>query len=174
MANSSSDNSIVAQKWFDVYKEVCANIRATDEISFKLLGLVPTFAGAGAGVLTLLDKSGTASSLHAMLSLALVGFIATVGLFSWELRNIQKCKRLIERAKELEQFALANSNPPQALQSLQYLGWDEEKKQKLQVKRLWKWGKTESEVVVYCAALVAWLIPVGLAICSLVTRAKGP
>ena len=29
-----------------VYAETCANIRATDEISFKLLGIVPLLSGA--------------------------------------------------------------------------------------------------------------------------------
>jgi hypothetical protein len=29
-----------------VYAETCANIRATDDISFKLLGIVPLLSGA--------------------------------------------------------------------------------------------------------------------------------
>ena len=33
-----SDN-IVAAHWLDLYKEVCAKIQTSDEISFKLLGL---------------------------------------------------------------------------------------------------------------------------------------
>ena len=41
----------------DIYKEICANIRATDDISFKLLGFVPVSSGIGAGALVLLEKS---------------------------------------------------------------------------------------------------------------------
>jgi hypothetical protein len=33
------------------YAEICSNIRATDEISFKLLGLVPLVSGTGIVVL---------------------------------------------------------------------------------------------------------------------------
>lgn len=36
-----------------VYEEVCTNIRTSDDISFKLLGLVPVISGSGAAILTL-------------------------------------------------------------------------------------------------------------------------
>src|SRR6516165_6812072 len=101
---SPQRNNIVAEKWHEIYKEVCANIRATDEISFKLLGLVPTFAGVAAGALTLLEKSGNGSNSCVMLALAVVGFVTTFGIFRWELRNIQKCQWLIGRAEDLERY----------------------------------------------------------------------
>lgn len=161
-----SDN-IVAAHWLDLYKEVCANIRASDEISFKLLGLVSTFAGTAAGALTMLEKSALLkdASSWVVLALALVGFGITFGLFRWELRNIQKCNWLIDRAAELEDYALkSGDNLPQ---NIQYLGWRDERQPHMP-KWKWPWGKTEAEVAVYLTALLAWVIPAALATASLV------
>jgi hypothetical protein len=50
-ANSTSQaeapqrHEIVADKWVEIYKEICANIRTTDEISFKLLLNRPAHEG---------------------------------------------------------------------------------------------------------------------------------
>jgi len=163
---STGAESIPASKWLDLYKEICTNIRATDDISFKLLGLVPTFAGSAAGALTLLEKS---QFLHAaapgvVLGLAIVGLGVTFGLFRWELRNVQKCNWLIDRAAELERYALSSYREP--LGHIQYLGWASEPRPTLK-KWKWPWGKTESEVVVYSAAMVAWCVPAALALITL-------
>ena len=39
------DEKSTALKWW--YTEICSHIRTTDEISFKLLGLVPLVSGIG-------------------------------------------------------------------------------------------------------------------------------
>jgi len=168
-------DNMAGPHWLEIYKEVCGNIRATDEISFKLLGLVPTFAGAAAGALTVLEKSALLkdASSWAVLALAAVGFGITFGLFRWELRNIQKCDWLIDRAAELERYALAGGDKPP--QRIQYAGWGDEPKPRLPGWK-WPWGKTEAETAVYLASLAAWLVPAALATASLVTAAlaRGP
>jgi hypothetical protein len=85
VAESKPVEKILGSNWIDVYKEVCANIRTTDETSFKLLGLVPTLAGTAASALALLGKS----TPWVVITLAIVGFGITFGLFRWELYNIQ-------------------------------------------------------------------------------------
>jgi hypothetical protein len=159
--------SIPTSKWLDLYKEIGTNIRTTDDISFKLLGLVPAFAGSAAGALTLLAKSellkGAAPGV--VLALAIVGLAVTFGLFRWELRNVQKCKWLIDRAVDLEQYALSSGREP--LKRIQYLGWKAELRPTI---KPWKpWGKTESEVLVYFAAMLAWCVPATVAVITLTT-----
>jgi hypothetical protein len=159
--------SILDRAWLDLYKETCTNIRTTDDISFKLLGFVPTFAGSAAGALALLEKSQflAAAAPGSVLALSILGLGVTFGLFRWELRNIQKCAWLVRRAADLEQYALSSGREP--LLYIQYLGWTRERRPTL--KR--PWGKTEAEVVVYCAAMLAWCVPAALAAISLWLRA---
>ena len=47
------DEKSTALKWW--YTEICSHIKTTDEISFKLLGLVPLVSGIG--IVVLLDRS---------------------------------------------------------------------------------------------------------------------
>jgi hypothetical protein len=137
----------------DLYKEICNNIRATDEISFKLLGLVPILSGFGSGALTMLEKSGwlLEHTKFAVISLSLLGAIVTVGLFIWELRNIQKCASLVKCAAEFEQRLLERGLPMIAAPFTDIL------------KDRPRWGKTEAEWLIYITAIVAWLVPAAIA-----------
>jgi hypothetical protein len=119
-----------------VYKEICQNIRETDSISFKLLNLVPLGSTLGGGLLTILQKN----SLLPIVLLSLAGAIIVLGLYIWELRNLQKCNWLIARAADLE---------PQG--AVQYKGWDEQTK---------TWSKTLAESLIYSASMFIWLIPI--------------
>jgi hypothetical protein len=119
-----------------VYKEICQNIRETDSISFKLLNLVPLGSTLGGGLLTILQKN----SLLPIVLLSLAGAIIVLGLYIWELRNLQKCNWLIARAADLE---------PQG--AVQYKGWDEQTK---------TWSKTLAESLIYIASMFIWLIPI--------------
>ena len=47
--SASSGAEIIPASWFELYKEICTNIRTTDDTSFKLLGLVPTLLWIGRG-----------------------------------------------------------------------------------------------------------------------------
>lgn len=128
----------------EFYKETWANIRETDQISFKLLSFVPLVSGSGAGLLVfLLDKD--VLPFAAIVCLSILSAIVTLGLYRWEVRNIRTCARLLQRAKWLEQRfglgELAGREPPP-----RFLGRP--------------MGKTEAEQLIYTASILAWLVPV--------------
>lgn len=81
------------------YAEICANIRALDENSFRLLGFVPLLSASAIAAVLLRDVKFSPT----VVLFSLVGGIVTFGLYRWELRNIQICKWLQERADEIEQ-----------------------------------------------------------------------
>jgi hypothetical protein len=71
-----------------IYTELRAGIRETDNISFRLLGLVPLVSGAA--LIGVILKEGTLGPVVTLLSLFAAG--VTLGIFRWELRNTQTCK----------------------------------------------------------------------------------
>lgn len=128
----------------EFYKETWANIRETDQTSFKLLSFVPLISGSGAGLLVfLLDKA--VLPLVAVFGLSLLSAMITIGFYRWELRNIQTCARLLQRAKWLEQRfglgSLAGRNPAPKVFGYAI-------------------GKTEAEQLIYTASILAWLVPI--------------
>ena len=131
------------------YQEICENIRETDRISFKLLSFVPLVSSVGAGTLTLLHDSTLLDEIpHPILAVAIILLSLTAasivfGLFKWELRNIQKCDWLIDRAATLEKEGGIS----------QYEGWENQTS---------AWGKTRSEKLIYRIAIVVWFIPIGM------------
>jgi hypothetical protein len=87
------------------YGELCSNIRATDDISFKLLGFVPLISGAGIiGVLSAKEKLSLPPA--AVVLIALFAATVTTALYGWERRNIQICIWLIARAADVEREML--------------------------------------------------------------------
>ena len=124
-----------------LYQDTSAGIRSTDDISFKLLGLVPLLSGAS--MLTLLLKDPIPPSRMPLLyGLSLFAALVTLGLFRWELRNIQTCKWLRERADCLEQSVAL----PPGLSPLQPLPGGPQ-----------GIGKTEAEKCVYAITVLSWL-----------------
>jgi len=158
-------------KLLDLYKDICTNIRVTDEISFKLLGIVPLASAVGSGALAVLEKSKLLDgySGFAVVGLSAVGALITLGLFRWELRNIQRCSWLIARAANFERQMLRK-------RCLQFDGMA--KKAHLSATTIdhihlsslfvTPWGKTQAEKLVYLAAIGAWLIPCAIALHKLV------
>src|SRR4029450_12904322 len=86
------------------YAEICSNVRTTDEISFKLLGLVPLVSGGG--IVLLLDAGKRPARPPATIFVALLGAAVTFAIYRWEVRNIQICRWLIERGAQLEEKEL--------------------------------------------------------------------
>jgi hypothetical protein len=121
-------------------------IRTTDDISFKLLGLVPLVSGAG--MLVVLREDSVALS-PSMFLISAFGAIVTFGLFRWELRNIQTCNWLVERAKAMEGRVLGDNG-----QGPFFGRWDAPP---LTPSSPGKWGKTEAEKLIYAATIVVWL-----------------
>ena len=129
-------NTLTLEK---IYTELRAGIRETDNISFRLLGLVPLVSGAA--LIGVILKEGTLGPVVTLLSLFAAG--VTLGIFRWELRNSQNCKWLIRYADCLEQHALnaheiepIHHTLPRAPQNI---------------------GKTYGEMVIYGITILAWL-----------------
>lgn len=144
-----------------LYDQVCASVRATDESSFKLLSLVPLVSGGGIAIL--LSTNTTLARLPLVLFVGLFGAVVTFGLFRWELRNIQTCSRLIDVGAQLEreQFKLSSSG--------QFSGRRSRPAPALLGRR--PIGKTEAEWIIYSAVIAAWLLlPVVSALLALLDR----
>ena len=81
-----------------VYELTCARHRAIDDLRGKLLALLP-IASAGAGLL-LLTKPEEIQPYATVIGL--YGCAITVGLFLYELRGINECGDVMEKAGDLE------------------------------------------------------------------------
>jgi DMSO reductase anchor subunit len=120
-----------------LYGEIRSAIRATDEISFKLMGLVPLVTGTAFLAFFIQNKDTVKLPFGVVVALALFAALTTLGVFRWELRNIQTCSWLLRRAEALEEAlsgpATARPKPPLGI------------------------GKTEAEKWVYSVTILAWL-----------------
>lgn len=129
-----------------VYEQICENIRFTDEISFKLLGLVPLISGAS--IIAAVIK-GDAQVSPGLFIFSIFGALLTLGIFRWELRNISTCKKLIRCAEVIEDSnSTVQVNARQFSVKLDSPGLFGDK---LRI------GKTEAEKFVYFVTVVAWL-----------------
>jgi hypothetical protein len=144
MSTSEEKFPVIAPE--KIYAEVRAGIRETDSISFKLLGLVPLVSGTA--LISLVLQSRTLSSGLVIL-LALFASTITLGLFRWELRNVQTCSWLIKYADSLEAHALTAKGMGEMFRP--------------RPKAPQRIGKTEAEKLIYAATIVAWLaLPIGI------------
>jgi len=122
-----------------MYQEICSSIRATDDISFKLMGLVPFVSGATLLTFFLNKEMIPPAKSPLGVCLALFAALTTLGLFRWELRNIQTCSWLRRRAEALEEaMVMTTGTPAQPLPPLRI-------------------GKTEAEKWIYSVTILAWL-----------------
>lgn len=121
------------------YTNLCNNIRYTDEISFKLLGLVPLFSGSGMLVAVLKSEYFWTPAIY---GIAAFGALITVGFFRWELRNIQTCLWLIQRGADYEK-ADDPTKPGQFYRRAQ---------------SPMRMGKTQSEKLIYGFTIFTWLL----------------
>lgn len=137
---NKSSEKLQVNETVKIYEQICQNIRFSDDISFKLLGLVPIFSGAGI-VVTFLN--GETVWKPGIFLISLFGAFVTLGLFRWELRNIRNCNNLIERAKELEADSAKQFKDKWEAPGL----FDE----KIRI------GKTEAEKFIYTVTVIAWL-----------------
>jgi hypothetical protein len=121
-----------------VYAETCTNIRATDDISFKLIGIVPLVSGAT--LLTFFLKEPIApNKAPLVVAVALFAALITLGLFRWELRNIQNCSWLKRRVEAIENEVVTTSDAPKQPNPPHEI------------------GKTEAEKGIYAVTILAWL-----------------
>lgn len=78
------------------YERTTRLLRSLTDIRFRLLAFVPTFAGASVGFF---GRSRPAAEL---LAVGLLGLVATLGVYLYELRNSQLYVAAAARARELE------------------------------------------------------------------------
>ncbi len=136
----------------DVYREVCAHIRATDDISLKLLAAVPLATGIG---ITILVRTSTQDLPGAARSaLSLFAAVITFAIYRWERKNIATCGHFREWAAVLERdhFKLPlpiveagapRTRPHGGVSAPAFFGQS--------------WGKTQAEILLYWAVIVSWL-----------------
>jgi hypothetical protein len=147
MADETAASSV---NWQQLHSEICTNIRTTDDISFKLLGFVPLVSGIG--IFAVLDLlGGEVASWPTTVFVSLFGATITFALFCWELRNIQICRWLRERAEDIERDELKLPVGPfhGRDDSRRFLGIG--------------WGKERAEKLLYSTTIAGWLSLPGIA-----------
>lgn len=87
------------------YDQTLQLVRSLTEVRFKLLAFVPTIAGFGVGFV------GTPRPAAELLAVGLVGLVATLGIFIYELRNSQIYAGAVRRASELERTLGMSAGP---------------------------------------------------------------
>lgn len=145
-----------------VYEETCESIRKTDDISFKLIGLIPLLSG-GTIVALLGSKANEWIGGATILWLAFFAAFSTLAVFRWELRNIQTCDWLRERALQLEKSVfkdetlLQRPDPPSWVGESCWFRKSRFGKSRFGMKFGTKFGKTEAAKCTYWITVLAWL-----------------
>lgn len=87
------------------YSSICDSYHKIDDFRAKLLALLPL--ASGTAILLLLTRDGTelgrGNSIH-LIAAGLFGLGATIGLFIYEIRGIQRCRDLIWAGQRLERL----------------------------------------------------------------------
>ncbi len=88
-----------------VYQEVCKAYHAIDDFRTKLLGFLPLVSGVGIFFL-LNDAFPKAtkgpSTAPFLVAIGIFGVVATLGLFSYELHAVRRCRALIKVGEGIE------------------------------------------------------------------------
>jgi hypothetical protein len=136
----------------DVYREVCAHIRATDDTSLKLLAAVPLATGIGITILVRTSTQDLPDVARSVLSL--FAAVITFAIYRWERKNIATCGHFREWAAVLERdhfklpLPIAEAGAPRthphgSVSAPAFFGHS--------------WGKTQAEILLYWAVIVSWL-----------------
>ncbi|MEU5950378.1 hypothetical protein ABZ793_33210 [Micromonospora sp. NPDC047465] len=135
----------------NVYQEICANIRATDDVSLKLLAAVPLVTGVG--IVLLMRAPGAKIPDTAIVLLSIFAALVTFAVYRWERKNIANCRHFRQWAATLERDfyglrqedleSAPNVLPHARIQTPRSLGL--------------AWTKTEALQLLYGAAILGWL-----------------
>ena len=130
-----------------LYELYLAKIKETDEISFKLMGLVPLISGAGVfGLLKgdVVFSNNSHIDFFVFWLIGIFGALITFFIFRWELRNIATCRTFRKAASSFE-----NANGPYKTLS------DPAQSTKLMGRRF---GKSEAEKAIYIISMLFWIL----------------
>jgi len=136
-----------------MYREICSDIRATDEISLKLLAAVPL--ATGVGIALLVRSNATVLPSGARVLLSVFAALVTFAIYRWERKNIAMCSHFRRWAEALERdyFRLPHSVQLQStLSALPHGRLTEPPKSFGRV-----WGKTDAVRLLYWTAILGWL-----------------
>jgi hypothetical protein len=91
------------------YEQTLQLVRSLTEVRFKLLAFVPTIAGFGVGFF------GKPRPTAELLAIGVIGLVATLGIFIYELRNSQIYAGAVRRAAEVERTLGMTAGPSSLL-----------------------------------------------------------
>lgn len=97
------DQKSQAQKEYEFkfYEECCKSYHRIDDFRAKLLGFLPL--ASGAGIFLSLQKNGGKDFEEHLLPIGIFGFVVTLGLLFYELRGVQRCIRLANLGRLIEE-----------------------------------------------------------------------
>jgi hypothetical protein len=139
VANVSAQGQ--ANNFGEFYDEISASYRAIDDFRTKLLGFLPVATGGAVFLLLNSEITGNEDGDRTFLGAAgALGFVFTLGLFSFELHGIKKCHSYIRVGKLIE---AARKAPGQFVARPRDLGW--------------VINEPFASSLIYPASLAAWL-----------------
>jgi hypothetical protein len=135
----------------DIYTQALTSMRATDDISLRLLAAVPFVSGIG---ITLLVRKPT-EVFPAMprLFVSLFAAVVTLAIYRWERRNMSHCRRLRTWAAQVERTCFIEL-PTETRMALRAPPHDDNLSGKFFSRT---WGKTQAELLLYVTVIVGWL-----------------
>ena len=135
----------------DIYTQALTTMRATDDISLRLLAAVPFVSGIG---ITLLVRQPS-DALPAMprFFVSIFAAIVTLAIYRWERRNMSHCRHLRTWAAQVERTYLGVL-PAEARMALGAAPHGDNLSSRF-VSRTW--GKTQAELLLYTTVIVGWL-----------------
>lgn len=125
----------------DLYIQAYTNMRATDEISLRLLAAIPFVSGVGISLLV--RKPTEAFPAGARLLVSLFAAVVTFAIYRWERRNIETCKYYRNYAAELEDKSGILVSMQRPSRENRFFSRS--------------WGKTEAEILLYSTVIAGWL-----------------
>jgi hypothetical protein len=163
------------------YAEVCRSHTAVSDFRAKLLALLPVVSGVATGLLVVQgSEKVTSIEPGVLIAVGLFGFLATFGLFLYELWLVDECHQLRRRAALLErdlllgesaQFGAGFRFKQQSLREVYGSAWRRRRDDAMRTGDPEEWlrpeggnpldrrfiGPRAAGHVVYVAAMLAWL-----------------
>jgi hypothetical protein len=136
----------------DIYAQALTSMRATDDISLRLLAAVPFVSGIGISLLV--RQPSDAFPAVARLFVSLFAAMVTLAIYRWERRNMSHCRRLRNWAAQVERTYLIGL-PAETRNALGAAPHDDNLSGKFLSRT---WGKTQAELLLYTTVIVGWLV----------------